>query len=427
MRILHIVHQYPPEHIGGTELYTRSLAEHQVALGHQVAVFCPTAGERRTAAPEFVVEKGVRVYRVPVGRPGRLGVFASTFGQGPLAEAFTQVLAAEQPALAHVQHLMGLPVAVVEQLRSQGIPYVITLHDYWYRCANAQLLTNYDNTICAGPDARWHNCGRCALARAGLNGLGWLAPAVAPVMGRRGRLLADVFAGAQRVIAPADFMRRTYASMGLPTEHVTVVPFGLDVSSEEVEAARAAAMQRVGGDKVLRIGYAGSVAWQKGVHVLIAAVNQLPHEGVELSIYGNLATFPDYVAELRRMATHPQIRFEGALSREALWPAFGGLDVLVVPSIWYEGSPFIIREAFAAGLPVVASRIGALPEMVREGVDGLLFDPGDVAGLRDVLQRLLDDRALLARLKENVAPVLSFGEHVGMVMDVYQEVIGSIR
>ncbi len=423
MNILHIVHQYPPGHIGGTELYTQWLAEHQVALGHQVAVFCPVAGEQLSAAPDPVLEKGVRVYRIPVGRPGRLAVFTNTFGQGRLSQLFAQVLEAEQPQLVHVQHLMGLPVAVVEQLRARGIPYVITLHDYWYRCANAQLLTNYDQTICAGPDERWHNCGRCALARAGLNKLDRLAPLVAPVMGRRGRLLEDVFAGAQRVIAPADFMRRTYASMRLPTNHVTVVPFGLDVGPEQVEAAWTAAAQRT--DKTLRIGYAGSIAWQKGVHVLIAAFNQLPHEGVELLIYGNPATFPDYVATLQRTAEHPHIRFAGALSREALWSAFGELDALVVPSVWYEGSPFIIREAFAAGLPVVASRIGALPEMVREGVDGLLFAAGKAAALRDQLQRLLDDRALLARLRANVEPVLSFAEHVRMVMEVYQQVLQS--
>lgn len=423
MNILHIVHQYPPEHIGGTELYTRWLAEHQVALGHQVAVVCPTAGEQVMSAPEFVLEKGVRVYRIPVGRPGRLTVFSNTFAQGRLSRVFAQVLEAEQPQLVHVQHLMGLPVAVVEQLRARGIPYVITLHDYWYRCANAQLLTNYDQTICAGPDEHWHNCGRCALARAGLNRIARLAPLVAPVMGRRGRLLEDVFAGARRVIAPADFMRRTYASMGLPTNHVTVVPFGLDVGCEQIEAARTAAAQRT--DQMLRIGYAGSIAWQKGVHVLIAAFNQLPHRGAELLIYGNPATFPDYVATLQRMAGHPHIRFAGSLSREALWAAFGGLDVLVVPSVWYEGSPFIIREAFAAGLPVVASRIGALPEMVREGVDGLLFTAGEAAELRDVLQQLLDDQTLLARLRANVEPVLSFADHVEMVAGIYQQVLKS--
>lgn len=421
MRILHVVHQYPPDHIGGVELYTRSLAEHQAAMGHQAAVFCPVEGEPSSAAPVFTLEKGVRVYRIPVGRPGRLRVFSGTFGQGHLATVFAGVLEAERPELVHIQHLMGLPASLVDQVRSRDIPYIITLHDYWYRCANAQLLTNYDNTICAGPDARWHNCGRCALARAGLRGVGWLAPAVAPLMAQRGHLLQGVFDHAGRVIAPADFMRQIYKSMGLSTGHVVVVPFGLDVSPDDVLAARTAAAKRP--DNGLHIGYAGSVAWQKGVHCLIAAVNELPQQGVELSIYGDLRTFPDYVADLRRLAHHPHIRFAGALSRQALWPAFGGLDVLVVPSIWYEGLPFIIREAFAAGLPVVASRIGALPEMIRDGVDGLLFEPGNAAVLRDVLQSLMDDPSQLSRLRANVAPVLSFEEHVGRVAAVYQEAL----
>ena len=125
------------------------------------------------------------------------------------------------------------------------------------------------------------------------------------------------------------------------------------------------------------------------------------------------------------MTKHPGIHFEGVVSRHALWSVLGGLDVLVVPSLWYEGSPANIREAFAAGVPVVASRVGALPEMIRDGIDGLLFPTGDETALRDILQSLLDDRSQLSRLQANIVPVLSFDEHVGMVMDVYQEALTS--
>jgi glycosyltransferase involved in cell wall biosynthesis len=316
---------------------------------------------------------------------------------------------------------MGLPVSIMDQIRRRSIPYLITLHDYWYVCANAQLLTNYDNTLSAGPDPHFHNCARCALARAGLNRLEWLAPAVAPIMARRNRLLHELFVRADRIITPADFVRRLYDRLGYSTGRAAVVPFGVELSSAELEAARAAGAQRP--STGLRIGYVGGIAWQKGLHCLIEAVNQLPDEGVTLSIYGNLFAFPDYATKLRDLAKHPRIRFEGAVSRQELWPALGSLDVLAVPSLWYEGSPAIIREAFAAGVPVVASRIGALPEMVRDGVDGLLFPAGDAAALHDILRTLLDNPTQLARLRANIPPVLSFGEHVRMVTAVYKEIV----
>jgi glycosyltransferase involved in cell wall biosynthesis len=316
---------------------------------------------------------------------------------------------------------MGLPASIVGQIHTRGIPYLITLLDYWFPCANAQLITNYDNTLCVGPDARWHNCGRCALARAGLNQLEQLAPAVAPLMAYRHRLLYKVFRHASHILAPNEFVREIHASAGFPTERVVIVPFGTDGSAADLEAARMAAAQRPATG--LRIGYVGSIAWQKGVDCLVAAVNQLPHEGVTLSIYGDLSAFPDYVTKLRCLAQHPGIHFDGALSRQRLWPILGGLDVLVVPSVWYEGSPFIVREAFAAGVPVIASRIGALPEMVRDGVNGLLFPPGDAAALHVALRTLLDNPTQLARLRANVPSILSFGEHVRMVTAMYDETI----
>jgi glycosyltransferase involved in cell wall biosynthesis len=241
-------------------------------------------------------------------------------------------------------------------------------------------------------------------------------------MARRYRHLHHVFIHAAQVIVPNVFVRDVHARLGFPAERSVIVPFGIDGSAADfqaVQAARQAAAQRAANQ--LHIGFVGSVAWQKGVDVLISAVNQLPDEGVTLSIYGGLSAFPGYVALLRKLARHPGIRFCGAVSREALWPALGELDVFVFPSVWYEGSPFVIREAFAAGVPVVASRIGALPEMVRHGTDGLLFPPGDVGALRDILHSLMDDRPQLQRMRSNIPPAVTFEQHVEHIAAVYHE------
>lgn len=119
--------------------------------------------------------------------------------------------------------------------------------------------------------------------------------------------------------------------------------------------------------------------------MLIEALNGLP-DSISLDIYGDPAVFPDYVAEARAMNRHPGVRFNGALARDRLWETLGDLDALVMPTLWYEASPATIREAFAAGLPVIASNLGAPGSMVRDGVDGLLFPPGDAAALREILR-----------------------------------------
>lgn len=422
MRILHVVHQYVPDHVAGTELYTQAVARRQALAGHEVAVFAPVnrAGD---FAADPSVEEGVRVYRAPAGPRSANAVFRGTFGHAGLEAALDVVLSRERPDIVHLQHLMGIPAAVGAVLRQGGIPYVISLHDYWYGCANGQLLTNDTGILCAGPDRRFHNCGRCAVARAGFTATaGLLGPVAAPILRRRDAALRPIFAGARRVLAPNEFVRDIHAAMGFPTGHVVINPLGLDAPPDLVEQLAARRAARPPGS--IRLGYLGSISPQKGLHVLIAAMSGLPDD-VTLDIFGDPSVFPDYAAELRSASRHPGIRFQGVLARDRLWNALGDLDALVMPTLWYEASPATIREAFAAGLPVVASALGAPGSMIRDGVDGLLFPPGGAAALRAILRGLADDPDRLAALRARIPPVRSEADHVAQIEETYRVALTS--
>ncbi len=408
MRIVHVVHQYLPDAVGGTELYTQQLARELARLGHATAVF--TVAPLAPESPRL--EDGVRVYRVEAGVRSPTAVFLNGLRQPDMLAAFEQTLAAERPDVVHVQHLMGLPAELVDVARRQGTAVVVTLHDYWYVCANAQLITNYDNTICAGPKA-WVNCGRCGLARAGRDV--WpLAPALAPLMAARNLRLRRVLDRAAAVVSPSAFTRDVYARLGVHAGRIRVIPHGIDVP--------AALPPRVPHDE-FHIGYVGGIAWQKGVDVLVEAVNRFgANTAVRLSVFGDMAAFPDYTAVLRAAARHPGIQFKGRIPHAALWTALAGLDVLVVPTRWYETSSLIVQEAHAAGVPVVASDIGVLRERVRDGVDGRLFAPGDAAALYAILRELAGDTAHLARLRAGIGPVRTLDDHVADMVALYASV-----
>ena len=94
----------------------------------------------------------------------------------------------------------------------------------------------------------------------------------------------------------------------------------------------------------------------------------------------------------------------GRRRQTELAAALGAIDVLVVPSTWHENAPFVVLEARAAGLPVLASRFGGLQEVVQDGVDGELFAAGDVGDLAMRLQRLVDEPTRLARYRAAVRP-----------------------
>ncbi len=410
MKILHVIHQYLPEKIGGTELYTQTLARYQLDRGDSVALFTPSRAapdERLLAADE---SDGLRIYRVPLGERSATAVFRSNFRQPALVQAFQEVLHREQPDLVHVQHLMGLPFSLADQIRQCSIPMIITLHDYWYVCANAQLLTNYDETVCAGPKW-WLNCARCALARSGRPRAYPLIPAVAPVFAVRHGRLQSILKQAAVLIAPTHFTASIYRQMGISAEKIQVIPHGIELPEQLPPRPR---------QKGLLIGYVGGIAPQKGVHILIEAVNQLTDQEVQLTVYGDLTAFPDYAAQLQTQAAHPGISFAGQLPPDQLWRALAVFDVLVVPTLWYETASLIVQEAFAAQVPVVASNIGVLPERIRDGVDGRLFPPGDVSGLAAILQQMAANPELLAGLRDAIQPVYTIQEHVAAVTAVYQ-------
>ena len=413
MRILHIVHQHPPDKVGGVELYTQAISRALAQRGHGVAVFY------RRDAPGWglehrMEEDGVHIYAVWAGPAGPARRFLYTFHNPWIHQALIRVLDEFCPDVIHIQHLMGLPVSLMDAVRQRSVPFIVTLHDYWWLCPNAQLLTNYSGEVCEGP--RYWNCARCMLVRAGLPGLWPTIPFLAGLSAWRNRLLRAVLERASVLIAPTEFVRRWHVDHGVLREKIIVLPHGLERPVLSSTPSRTA-------DGTIRFAYIGSLSWQKGVHVLVEAFSRVCGKA-ELWIAGDESFDLAYVSRLKALAT-PNVRFLGRLDRKGVWQTLTQADVVVVPSLLYEAYSFLISEAFAAGLPVLASRLGALADRVRDGVDGLLVPPGDVAAWRAAIQRLLDEPELLARLRAGVQPPMTMEEHVERLEELYSKVADS--
>ena len=410
MRILHILHQYLPDHVGGVELYTQAVAHAQRQRGHKPVIFCRRSGSGRRL--ERTVEDSLPIYRAVSGPFTPAGRFRATLGHRFLARCLHEVMDQAQPDLIHIHHLMGLPV---RPLLDAPAPLVVTLHDYWWLCANAQLITDYDGAVCDGPRRGRLNCARCGLARSGAGAAWPLAPLLAPAFARRAALLRRLWPHVAAWIAPTRFVADWYTAHGLPADRIHVIGHG-------IELPPALAPTVPDGRGANRFLYIGGLSKQKGVHVLVDAFNGMP-PAARLTIAGDETAFPDYCADLRARAAHPGIRFVGRLTREQVWRTLAQSDVLVVPSLWYETASLVIQEAFAAGVPVIAADHGALSERVRHGIDGFLVPPGDAAALRAALQRLAAEPELLARLRANVPPPMDMDEHVARLEGVYRRFV----
>lgn len=178
---------------------------------------------------------------------------------------------------------------------------------------------------------------------------------------------------------------------GLPAEKVVVVPNGIPD-----DPARA---QPMGASDSFTVGTLGRLSRLKGVHHLIAATSRLAASDVPVRLA--IAGDGSEVNALREMAASlaiaSDVRFEGFVPDERVGEFLAGLDVFVLSSL-SEGLPFTVIEAMRAGLPIVASRVGGVPEIIEDGVSGILYDPGDEVALAAALERLWRDPEQARRL-----------------------------
>jgi glycosyltransferase involved in cell wall biosynthesis len=413
MRIAYTVHKFPPESPGGTETYTWSLAHALATLGHEVHVFYPQSGLRPEEAR--IERDGIHLWRVPLpasrAREGAAAQYWHTFRDATIEAAFGQFLSDTRPDVVHFQHVQGVSARLIQM--AAGRPRVATLHDYWYFCANSQLVRP-DGQICAGPGGGWH-CVGCATERADLQKLRALWPLVALPFAYRNFYLHEMANQIDLFLAPSEFLRQRYIRQGFPSARIQTLENGLDTSRLNDDGS--VALPEPPGRP--HFGFLGSVAWQKGMHVLIEAFNDLP-EQAGLTIYGSEQAFPDYSAQLRAAARHPHIRFAGPLDYRHIGAALRQFDCLVVPSVWYENSPLVISEAYGVGLPIVASRLGAMAEKVHDGKTGLLFAPGDSADLARVLRSIIDRPEQLATFRKNICPGPSIETQGHQIVEIYE-------
>ncbi len=417
MRIAFVVHKLAPEQLGGVEVYTRAVAHALARQGHTVGIFSPSHAV--TATTQSTEADGVQIWRVPrpaqaAAEPAPLQLWHTVRNRGD-ERAFAAFLRTLAPDLVHIQHVQGVSARLLRMAQESGAPVVLTLHDYWFFCANSQLRRP-DDTPCRGPSFGCMNCVDCMTIRPDLTPLRRIRPLIALPLALRNRYLRRMAEHADLLIAPSAFLRDQYVAQGFPAGRIVVLEngiggWGADAGRGHLPAAVRDAVRP-------RFAFVGSLAPQKGVHLLIEAFNRLPPQAA-LLVAGDSALHPEYARQVQDSAHHPGIRFLGSLPQPSVRALLAAVDCLVVPSTWYENSPLVIQEAYAAGLPVIAGRIGALEEKVQDGVTGRLFAPGSVDDLAALLRSLVEEPGQLAALRAGVVPPPPMAVHAARLVELY--------
>jgi glycosyltransferase involved in cell wall biosynthesis len=297
---------------------------------------------------------------------------------------------------------------------------VLQVQDWWLVCARANLAMA-DRSLCSGPGLR--KCARCMP-------LTGVPPAAlwSRLLHARRRSLADRWVrGADALVMGSEFIAQSLRGIGLlsASAPVHVIPYGIEPPPPMMPAVPPATPE-VPPEGPLRFGYLGAIMPHKGVHVAVAAFRAVDPARATLEVIGDPDVLPTYTRELQAMAS-PAVRFAGSVPESEKARCLASLDVLIVPSLGLESFGLAAREAMALGTPVLASRRGALTEAFEDGVCGAYLEPGDVAGLQALVDRLCKRPETVAEWARSLPAVKTMDLHAEEIERVYEKVLAARR
>jgi len=407
-----VTHAYGPADRGGVETYVADLAHELLALGHRVVVFHPFAStEGADGLLETAVVDGVDVVRI--NRPDLLPW--QEFGDEVVERAFRRLLWDRRVDVAHFHHLTrGLSVALLEQAWLGGARVVLTLHDGWLACARAKEITS-DGAVCSGAESA-RKCASClagAPVTDGSRAEAWVTA--------RNTYFASALGLCDLVTSPSAYEARFVGRAPWLTTPVVVHRSGVSTP-----AAPAAPRGRATGP--VRIGVLSNFVRSadghdfKGAADLDEAVRRWHDEGPGTPPPVEVHGAADEAAAAL-FAANPGLVHHGPYQADRLTAIIDGLDYLLLPSR-VENYPTVVREAFARGVPVLCSDAGGLPEIVTDGLDGLVFPAGDAGALARLLARVVEDRSLLEQLRGSVRPPRGMAEDATEWAATYRRLVG---
>jgi glycosyltransferase involved in cell wall biosynthesis len=444
MNILLTVHQFFPQYAAGTEVLTYSVARELMRLGHVVRILAGHPGSADLSEGERFDEydfEGIHVYRFHhayTEMAGQTSKIELDYNNRLAASYCDRILQSFKPDLLHIFHLNRLGSGLIDYAVQAGIPCFMTPTDFWPICPTGQLV--YSNgSFCSGPSANAGNCvkhfaqstqGGLAggvfdlLPVAGFDFLAkWTKKGLLPPYPYKGEVIAttarlDVNIARlnqlKALIVPNEFMGALLVRYGISPALIIQSAFGIDIESSKALEPRSFIRQP------LRVGFIGTLAPHKGCHVLVEAFKSLPSGQAVLKIYGSLEDHPEYSNMVRALSNNREdIEFCGTFHNSKIGDVLAALDVLVVPSLWYENTPLVVYSAQASHCPVVASDLPGITVVIQNEVNGLLFTPGDNSQLARQLARLVNEPELAMRLSNNSKPPKSIASYVDELLEVW--------
>jgi glycosyltransferase involved in cell wall biosynthesis len=361
---------FPPTVIGGAELVAYYHARELWARGHQVAVFCgDTSGqwERHSMRRESFQE--MSVFRIAL-EPTDFSSENVNFFHSAVEQHFEAILDELKPDVVHLHNIIGLSAGLLGRSHRRGIRTVLTVHDHWGFCYKNTILKTGQN-VCSD----FSRCSEC------MPYIEDGADRHIPIRLRRD-FLAMQLVEADAIISPSAYLAGAYIRAGVPSSRVKIISYGTDVE----RFSRVAKTARSGSPRFTFVGYLG---YHKGVDLVVEAAKLIRDFNPSIQIVGTGDLGETLRSRVAENCLESIVHFRGKVDHNCIETILRETDVLVLPSVWPENQPLTILEAMATRTAVIASHLGGIPELIEDGVNGLLFRAGDAHHLASQMLKLI--------------------------------------
>ena len=409
-RILFVVHGFPPHNLAGTELYSFQLARMLQARGCDIRVLYPEFDlSRPEGALAHDLYEGIPVVRLNL-RP--VQEIHELFKRDEVGKYLAAYLRENPVDLVHVHHLQGMGAEVLRAVKEAGPALVMTLHDAWFLCDQIHLI-HADGSYCQGGPETAEKCVRCFAKRNPKVPVHNHFAAVEAAFTQRKQYLREALAWIDILLTPTVFIRDLFERHGFIHTDFRHAPLGLDSFQ---------ALPHRSSNGKLRLVYLGNIFRTKGLDLAVEAFNQLSSREARLEIFGQVSDLQYFERVMGAVKPGLRVSYRGSYQPTDLPKILAQADIAVVPSR-FENYSLVIRECLQAGVPVIGPDIGGVPEMIRDGENGLLFRTGDASDLAEKMRYFAAQPRRVEAFRKRIQPVRTIGKDAEALEAIYAQVL----
>lgn len=439
MIVLQVPYTYFPDASGGTENYVSSLAKGLLELGIESLVAAPATDDKKYDW------NGIKVYRYRLSK--NLGL-EELYGDGDpvAAEAFSRILDEVKPDIVHFHALTsGASVLSMREVKKRGIPLVFTYHTPTVSCVRGTMM-KWGKVPCRGK-MESVGCTACSLNGRGLPKASSQALTLLPkkvtykigskmksgkhatalqmpyLVGKRIQASREVFQIADRIVVVCGWVRDVLLRNGVSEKKLIVSRQGLP-SSFSISSNKEVNFfpKSFSFDRPLRLAYFGRLDPTKGVHIVIEAMLNIKDSPITLDIYGITQGDggEDYKKQLLALTKNDKrIKLNAPIESERVINEMSQYDLIVIPSQLLETGPLTVYEAFAAGVPVLGSAIGGIPELVNDKKNGRLLPHDNILSWVEELGNIISKPGLIENWSNHISPPRLMAEVADEMVEIY--------